>query len=116
MASKKIYVFIKGPVSAMKTPMANLIKDAINNCKPNLSCTVFDHLLFTFHKSYEQTLKQAKLDASASSHDVCVFVVGTGTGDEPLQIDVYPAIYGTRVIFNAVIDYLSVPQKIRRQL
>ncbi len=112
----KIYVFIKGPVAAMKSPMANLVKDAIKNCKPNLSCTVFDHFLFTFDKEYESLLAQAKEDASNSPHDVCVFVIGTGVKDDVLEIYVQPAVYGAHVIFNAVIDYLSVPEKVRTEL
>jgi len=103
----KIYVTIQGPVSAMKSPTARRIKEAIAKVRPDLSCTVFDHGLFTFDDHFEDELRRVKQDAVNSQHDVCVIVIGTGTGDEPLTIQIEPALPGASIIFNAVTDYLT---------
>ena len=103
----KIYVTIQGPVSAMKSPMARRIENAIEKVRPDLSCTVFDHGLFTFDDNFEEELRRVRQDAAKSSHDVCVIVIGTGTGDKPLTVQIEPALPGASIIFNAVTDYLT---------
>lgn len=103
----KIYVTIQGPVSAMKSPMARLIQDAIKKTRLDLSCTVFDHELFAFDANFDAALQQVKQDAASSPHDVCVIVVGTGTDQAPLTVQVEPALPGAPIIFNAVTAYLA---------
>ena len=103
----KVYVTIKGPVSAMKSPVARLIESAIKKVRPDLSCAVFDHELFAFDDHFEKALRVVMHDAVNSWYDVCVIVIGTGVCDEPLTIQVEPAIFGASIIFNAVTDYLT---------
>ena len=103
----KIYVTIQGPVSAMKSPTARIIEKAIEKVRPDLSCTVFDHRLFTFDDHFDDELLRVRQDAAKSTHDVCVIVIGTGTGDKPLTMQIDPSIPGASIIFNAVTDYLA---------
>jgi hypothetical protein len=102
----KIYVTIRGPVSAMKSPTAQLIARAIAKVRPDLSCMVFDHELFAVDMR-GHLADGLRSMAKESHHNVCVIVIGTGTAREPLTITIEPALPGASVIFNAVTDYLG---------
>lgn len=103
---RKTYVMIQGPVCAMKSSIARLIRESIEKIRPDLSCDICDHELFTFYRCFESQLSEWKKRAESSAHDICVVVVGTGCNDGPLTIQVEPALWGSEVIFETVIDYL----------
>lgn len=101
-AKTKILVTIRGPVSAMKSPMARRIKKAVNTYGRGLTCTVFDHELFTFDEWFPDAQRRVYEDAMASEHEVCVIVIGTGCNDGPLDIRIEPGLTGTATIFRAL--------------
>ena len=100
---KKTHITISGPVSSMKTPIARRIQGAIKKSRPDLSCTIFDHELFSFDENFQRNLDRVKADSANSDHDICIIVIGTGSGlsSQPLKIEVEPA-FGAHIIFNAL--------------
>lgn len=101
---KKIYVTIQGPVSSMKSPIAKAIKRGVE--KSGLSCTIFDHELFTCDSHFQDSLSRVLVDAKSNDYDVSVVVIGTGK-DEQLIVQVEPALPGASIIFKAITDGLS---------
>jgi hypothetical protein len=102
----KIIVTIRGPVSAMKSPAARRIEDAINSSPSGMTCTVFDHELFEGDKYFEENYNRVFAAAVASESEVCVIVIGTGveTG-APVDIRIDPGLVGSKVLFRALADF-----------
>ena len=103
----KVLVTIQGPVSSRKSPFARLIENAIKATRKDLTCTVFDHELFSFDEHFELAHAKVLQDFANSPHNVGVVVIGTGIGKAPLTITIDPAVYGSSVILNAIENYLA---------
>lgn len=100
----KIIVTICGPVSAKKSALARRIMEAVNTYGRGrgLTCTVFDHELFTFDAWFCDAKRRVYEDAMASQHNVCVIVIGTGCNEGPLDIRIEPGRSGTAMLLNAL--------------
>lgn len=101
----RFIITIQGPVGSMKSPLARRMGDAIRVANPEMSVTVFDHELFTFDDHFEDARKSVYQDALASTNDVSIVVVGTGThgnqGYDSFDIRIQPGFHGARLLFHA---------------
>lgn len=102
MNAQQIRITISGPVSAMKSPIAKKIREALATARPNLTVAVSDHELFEAEEDFAD-----RLDIIMNRHeesDVLILVINNSPR-EYLSVEIEPAIPGVSLIFGSLTDH-----------